>query len=248
MAEKVIAIIPARYESVRFPGKPLAMICGKPMIQRVFEIAAQSSIIDRVIVATDHERIAEVVQGFGAEVCITSSCHETGTDRIAEVAKKKDARIIVNIQGDEPLLHVEAIEEAVRPIVDDETIPMGTLKTKIRDNEDILNPNVVKVISDTKGFALYFSRSPIPYILSQRSGAVHYRHIGLYVYRNNFLSTFTALPRTPLEQAESLEQLRAIEHGYRIKVSETDYYPLGVDVPEDISRVEKVLKEQENKE
>lgn len=239
---KVVAVIPARYDSTRFRGKPLAVICGKPMVQWVYENAVKCNMIDRVIVATDNPGIADVVKGFGGEVCITASTHETGTDRIAEVSKDVDAQIIINVQGDEPLLPSEAIEEAVVPLLNDKTILMGTLKTKIREKEDIANPDIVKVVTDSRDFALYFSRSPIPFIKSRGSDTVFFRHIGLYVYRKDFLLKFTGLPQSPLEKAESLEQLRALEHGYNIKVKETDYYPVGVDVPDDVSRVEKLMK------
>jgi 3-deoxy-manno-octulosonate cytidylyltransferase (CMP-KDO synthetase) len=241
---KVVAVIPARYDSTRFRGKPLAVICGKPMIQWVYENAVKCNMIDRVIVATDNPGIVNVVKGFGGEVCITASTHETGTDRIAEVSKDVDAQIIINVQGDEPLLSSEAIEEAVVPLLNDKTIPMGTLKTRIREKEDISNPDIVKVVTDFRDFALYFSRSPIPFVRSGGSDTVFFRHIGLYVYRKDFLLKFTGLPKSPLEKAESLEQLRALEHGYHIKVKETDYYPVGVDVPGDIPRVEKLMEGQ----
>jgi len=238
---KVVAVIPARYGSTRFAGKPLAMICGKPMIQRVYENASSCGLIDAAVIATDDERIAEAAAQFGAEVRITASTHATGTDRIAEAVKNIDAALIVNVQGDEPLLPQEAIQQAVLPLMEDSTIPMGTLKTKITDPADFTNSNVVKVVTDCSGFALYFSRSPIPYGRAEKAGAAVFRHIGLYVYKKEFLLTFAELPQTPLEKAESLEQLRALEYGYRIKVAETNYQPVGVDVPDDICRVEKLL-------
>jgi 3-deoxy-manno-octulosonate cytidylyltransferase (CMP-KDO synthetase) len=239
---KVVAIIPARFGSTRFPGKPLAMILGKPMVQLVYENALKCRIIDRVVVATENEDIARTVKGFGGEVCKTSPNHVTGTDRVAEVAKELDAQIIINVQGDEPLLPSGAIEEAALPLLNDNTIKMGTLKTKIQKKEDIFNPNIVKVVTNSEDFALYFSRLPIPYVKSKCDDIMFFRHIGLYVYNKDFLLKFSHLPQSPLERAESLEQLRALEHGYPIKVKETNYYPLGVDVPEDIALVEKELR------
>lgn len=240
----VVAVIPARYDSTRFRGKPLAMICGKPMIQRVYENVVTANMIDRVIVATDNKEVAEAVEGFGGEVCMTSSAHATGTDRVAEAAKDIDAQLIINVQGDEPLLPPDAIEQAAYPLLKDRTIPMGTLKTVIRETEDSSNINIVKVVTDCRDFALYFSRSLIPFEKSKDTDTVFFRHIGLYVYRKDFLLKFSRLSQLPLEKAESLEQLRALEHGYSIKVSETDYHPVGVDVPGDIALVEKLIEGQ----
>ncbi len=241
--KKALGVIPARYGSTRFPGKPLALIAGKPMVQRVYENAASCSALDRVVVATDAEAIAEAVLGFGGEALMTSAAHETGTDRIAEAVRHIGADVIVNIQGDEPLLPPEAIEAAALPVLEDASIPMGTLRTKVRCAEEAQSPHVVKVVCDLKGFALYFSRSRIPFVRDQHHAAPVYRHIGLYVYRRQCLFELTALERSPLERTESLEQLRALESGVAIKVSETAYYPLGVDVPEDITRVEQRLTE-----
>ncbi len=238
---KIVAIIPARYASTRFRGKPLARICGKPMIQWVYEAARRCEIIDQVFIATDSEEIMTAGTGFGAQVCMTSAAHETGTDRIAEVAGTLTARIVVNIQGDEPLITPEAIHQAVTPLIQDETILMGSLKTKIEKQEDLDNPNIVKVVTDANDCALYFSRSPIPFMRNKDTVISAFRHIGLYVYRKEFLLTFTRLSRSVLEQAENLEQLRALEHGFRIKVPTTTYQPVGVDTPEDIVRVERLM-------
>ena len=238
---KIAAIIPARYESTRFRGKPLAPICGRPMIQWVYEAARQSDIIDQVFVATDNDAIRSVAEAFGARVCMTAAAHATGTDRVAEAAETIDANIVINLQGDEPLITPEAIRQAVTPLLEDSSLVLGTLKTRITDESDLVNPNVVKVVTDTKDFALYFSRAPIPFIKNPKSAAV-YRHIGLYVFRKDFLRTFTLLARTMLEQSENLEQLRALEHGYRIKVPTTSYQPVGVDTPEDLVRIENMLK------
>lgn len=240
----VAAVIPARIGSTRFPGKPLARINGKPMIQHVYERASACKIIERVVVAADDPAVQQAVQAFGGEVCMTSRDHQTGTDRAAEVARTLDAEIIVNIQGDEPLLPPDAIELAVRALIEDERRVLSTLKTALRPEDDPRDPNIVKVVTDARGHALYFSRSPIPFRRNDSPAPQLYRHIGLYVFRSSFLFEFTSLPQTPLERAESLEQLRALEHGHVIFVSETRYYPLGVDVPSDIDRVEAILRAQ----
>jgi 3-deoxy-manno-octulosonate cytidylyltransferase (CMP-KDO synthetase) len=239
----IVAVIPARIGSSRFPGKPLAPICKKPMIQHVYEKATACSLIGRVVVATDDPSVQNAVNGFGGEVVLTSRNHQTGTDRVAEVARTISADIIVNIQGDEPLLEPEAIADAINPLLLNTTLVMATLKTELRADDDPHDPNIVKVVTDAAGNALYFSRSPIPYLRDSAAGVKLYRHIGLYVFRRDFLCTFTALPQTPLERAESLEQLRVLEHGYSIYVAETRYYPLGVDIPADIGRVEALLTE-----
>ncbi len=246
----IVALIPARFASTRFPGKPLADILGKPMIQHVYERTIRSTLVDDVIVATDDERIAAVVRGFGARVEMTRSDHPSGTDRLAEVAQRLDAEIIVNVQGDEPLIAPEMIDEAVAPLASDASIPMGTLKSPLVCAEDYANPNVVKVVTDRDGFALYFSRSPLPYVRNDQGldfGEIvrrfaPARHIGLYVYRRDFLLDYARLQPTALELAEQLEQLRALEHGYRIRVVETSRSSLGVDVPEDLKAVERVLR------
>ncbi len=246
---RVTAVIPARYASSRFPGKPLVDIAGKPMIQWVYERTAGSSLVDRVIVATDDERIFRAVKAFGGEVQMTGADHPTGTDRLAEVAARVETEIVVNVQGDEPLIDPRMIDLAVEPLTADPSIPMGTLKTPIASAEEFLNPNVVKVVTDRQGFALYFSRAPIPYPrdfagslkdLFQDLSA--FKHIGLYVYRRDFLLAYPKLPATPLENLEKLEQLRALEHGHKIRVVETTLSSLGVDTPEDLERVREQLK------
>jgi 3-deoxy-manno-octulosonate cytidylyltransferase (CMP-KDO synthetase) len=238
---RVAAVIPARIGSTRFPGKPLALINGKPMIQYVYENASASRLIDYVVVATDDSSVQESVQSFGGEVYMTRRDHPTGTDRVAEVALNLHADIIVNIQGDEPLLPSGAIDDAIMPLLRDERAVMSTLKTALRPVDDPRDQNVVKVATGKHGEALYFSRSPIPCNRNAAQPARIFRHIGLYVYRRSFLFEFTKLPQSPLELAESLEQLRALENGYPIIVQETDYYPVGVDVPSDIRRVEAIL-------
>jgi len=244
----VTVVIPARYASTRFPGKPLADLCGKPMIQWVYERASLCRSVGRVVVATDDARIAKAVAAFGGEVAMTRADHATGTDRLAEVAAGLDDALIVNVQGDEPLIDPAMIEAAVAPLLADSSIPMGTLKTPLTSLEEFRNPNVVKVVTDRHGFALYFSRAPIPYArdfspeLEERwNELATARHIGLYVYRREFLLEYPHLPVTPLEHQECLEQLRALEHGYRIRVAETALVGQGVDTPEDLARVKAIL-------
>jgi len=243
----VVGIIPARYASTRFPGKPLAEIAGRPMIHHVYERACRSRLLEEVLVATDDQRIFDVVQQFGGEVIMTSSEHETGTDRLAEVASRLSAvEIIVNIQGDEPLIAPAAIDAVLRALKDDPVAVMSSAMVSITDLVDLWNANVVKVVTDLKGYAMYFSRSPIPAVPgSEISSQPWKRHIGLYAYRRDFLLQFAATPRTPLEQIESLEQLRALEHGYRIAMVELEEdHAIGVDTPEDLQRVRAVLESQ----
>ncbi len=233
-----VIVIPARYASTRFPGKPLAKLWGKPLVQHVYERAAAARCSDRVIVATDDERIATAARGFGAEVAMTSSEHPSGTDRVAEVARGVDAELIANVQGDEPLIDPAAIDAAVRPLVEDSAIPMGTLSCPIEDVAELANPNVVKVVTDVGGFALYFSRLPIPFVRDSGAGSSRFRHIGLYVYRRDFLLELAKLAPTPLEEGEKLEQLRALEYGHRIKVTSVASAWPGVDTPEDLARLQ----------
>ncbi len=245
---RTTVIIPARYASTRFPGKPLAEICGKPMIQWVYERSSLCTSVDRVIVATDDERIADAVCRFGGEVAMTRADHPTGTDRLAEVAESLETDLVVNVQGDEPLIEPAMIDAAVQPLLTDNSIPMGTLQAPLGSLEEYLNPNVVKVVTDQHDFALYFSRAPIPY---PRDHAAQLevcwptlpvaKHVGLYVYRRDFLLHYQSLVETPLEQSEKLEQLRVLEHGYKIKVAETPMTVQGVDTPEDLQRVQAIL-------
>ena len=248
---KISAVIPARYGSTRFEGKPLADILGKPMIQYVYEGVRQSKLIDEVIVATDDQRILEAVKSFGGKAVITSPTHFTGTDRVAEVARKLKSEIIVNVQGDEPLIRGTIIDNAIRPLLTDETVPMSTLITRIEEVKDWLNPHIVKVVVDQKNFALYFSRSPIPFPRDLNIGRLEshpfgtdrplpkkvFKHIGVYVFRREFLLHFSKMKPTPLEKLEKLEQLRALENGYSIKVTPVDYEPICVDTPEDLQKV-----------
>lgn len=256
MNNAIVAVIPARYASTRLPGKPLIEIAGRPMILHVVERARQASFINRVIVATDDERVFRTVIAAGAEAMMTSAAHRTGTDRLAEVAAQLDAEIIVNVQGDEPLIEPATIEAAVAPLVADASIVMSTTCEPIESIADALNPNVVKVVTGSDGFALYFSRSPIPLprvetlehgsleaALHAQPELLHLfaKHTGLYAYRRDFLLTFARLESTPLERTESLEQLRALEHGYRIKVVKVAHRSIGVDTPEDLAQVRKII-------
>jgi 3-deoxy-manno-octulosonate cytidylyltransferase (CMP-KDO synthetase) len=238
------AIIPSRYASTRLPGKPLIDIAGKPMIQRVCEAASRARLVDRVIVATDDRRIFEAVQRFGGEVVLTSAHHRSGTDRIAEVAEHLPCDIVVNLQGDEPLMAPGLIDQVVRVVRDNPDIYMASAQTPIRRSEDRSNPNSVKVVTDRNDFALYFSRSPIPCCASANEAeSMGFRHIGIYVYRKEFLMRLVALEPSPLEQQERLEQLRVLENGYRIRLVTTDYDSPGVDTPEDLEKVRKRLQE-----
>jgi 3-deoxy-manno-octulosonate cytidylyltransferase (CMP-KDO synthetase) len=235
------AIVPARMASTRFPGKPLADLAGQPIVQWVHERALQAKTVSRVIVATCDTEITDAVVGFGGEAVMTSDRHRSGTDRIAEAAQSIDADIIVNVQGDEPLIDPESIDRAVEPLLQDREIVMSSLMVPI-DRDAAADPNLVKVVVDVEGFALYFSRSPIPY---ERNPAMRtYGHIGLYAYRRDFLLRFASLDPTPLEQAESLEQLRALEHGFKIMMVEVADRALGVDTPEDLERVRELLETQ----
>jgi 3-deoxy-manno-octulosonate cytidylyltransferase (CMP-KDO synthetase) len=245
---KITAIIPARYASTRFPGKALADIGGKPMIQHVYERTLKASLVSRVIVATDDRRIAEAVTRIGGEAVMTSDAHETGTDRLAEVAQGLDSDLVVNVQGDEPLIDPAMIDQAIEPFLGSPELQMGTLKTRVLCLHDFLSPNVVKVVTDINGYALYFSRSPLPFFrdkwqdLKDESFAsgrmLCYKHVGLYVYRRRFLLDFAAMKPTFLEISEKLEQLRAIENGVRIRVVETEFSSIGVDTPEDLNKAQ----------
>jgi 3-deoxy-manno-octulosonate cytidylyltransferase (CMP-KDO synthetase) len=211
------------------------------MVQHVYERACLSRYLSSVLVATDDQRIAEAVRSFGGQVRMTRADHPSGTDRLAEVASAEQADIYVNVQGDEPLIDPAAIDAAILSLQDDDNISMGTLMKRIGDPTDILNTNVVKVVTDLTGHAIYFSRCPIPFEREGGSGLTYFKHVGLYVYRRDFLLRYPDLTPGPLEQAERLEQLRALENGYRIRVVETDYESLGVDTPEDLDRVNRLF-------
>jgi 3-deoxy-manno-octulosonate cytidylyltransferase (CMP-KDO synthetase) len=266
-----VAIIPARYHSTRLPGKALADIGGRPMIEHVYRRALSAASVSRVIVATDDRRIADAVDRFGGEARMTSPSHESGTDRLAEVAATLDCDLIVNVQGDEPLLASETIDAAVNAFAEapkdgsgiiearahrtfteatvggstyaegtpggTPVLEMSTLRRRITDAAELHNPNVTKVVVDADGFAMYFSRAPIPFTRPGQPPAVAWAHIGMYVYRRATLLRLASLPPTAMERAEALEQLRALEHGIRIKAVKTAYQTIGVDTPEDLERV-----------
>ena len=239
-----IVVIPARYASSRFPGKALAQIAGRTMIEHVYRRATESARVSAVLVATDDRRVADAVQAFGGEVRMTRAAHRSGTERLAEVAESLTCDLVVNVQGDEPLIDPRMIDEAIAPLAADATLPMGTLRRAITDPAELASPHVVKVVVDCHDRALYFSRATIP--ARREPGAATFartfKHIGLYVYRREFLLTLAALPPTPLEQAELLEQLRALEHGYRVVAVETTFDSIGVDTPDDLERVRAVVE------
>jgi 3-deoxy-manno-octulosonate cytidylyltransferase (CMP-KDO synthetase) len=243
---KIVAFIPARYRSQRFNGKPLALIAGKPMIQHVYQRAKECSELDEVYVATDDPRIYECVHRFGGQAIMTDEGHQSGTDRIAEAAEKTnlaDRDIVVNIQGDQPIFQPSILSDLILPLIEDPTIPMSTLMYKLKEDQGLHDTNKVKVSVDSNGYALYFSRLPIPFCRDHESKTIHYKHLGVYAYRKEFLSTFINLSYGLLERAEKLEQLRALEHGFKIKVVETMSDSIEVDTPEDIKIVEQKLSQ-----
>ena len=238
---KILCVIPARYASTRLPGKPLADIVGKPMIQHVYERSAQATIPQQVVVATDDEKVFQAVQQFGGKVVMTSSEHQTGTDRLAEVASKyAKVDVIINVQGDEPLIDPKVIDELAQEFLNDTALQMASVMS-IMDTEDYQNPNAVKVVTDLNNNALYFSRSLLPYPRVAGKANV-YKHIGIYAYKKDFLLKFAKLEPTPLEQSESLEQLRALENGYKIKMIKTKAKFIGVDSIEDLQTVNELLR------
>lgn len=240
---KVLCVIPARYASTRLPGKPLSMIAGKPMIQHVYERACQAKLPDEVVVATDNELVEKAVLDFGGKAVMTSPDHPSGTDRLAEVALMyPDVDVIVNVQGDEPMIPPEVIDNLAAVFEADPELNMATMKVQM-DEDDYDNPAAVKVVTDLNGYALYFSRSLMPYPRNKPEGFKVFKHVGIYAYRRSFLLKYAALNPTPLEKTESLEQLRALENGYKIKVLESDFKGIGVDTPEDLAAVNKLFAE-----
>jgi len=238
----IVAVIPARYASTRLPGKPLADLDGRPMIEHVYRRVAASKILSDVIVATDDLRIATRVHDFGGKVRLTKATHETGTDRLAEVAASLDCDVVVNVQGDEPLIDPLAVDELVAPFASDPTVQMTTLFRRIHHPSELADPNIAKVVIDRAGFAMYFSRAPIPHLRDPRGGwPPMYRHVGLYGYRRRTLLVLASLEPTPLERAESLEQLRALEHGIRIKAVETRHESFEVNTQADLDQVRRLL-------
>jgi 3-deoxy-manno-octulosonate cytidylyltransferase (CMP-KDO synthetase) len=245
----VLAVIPARYASSRFPGKPLVRLAEKPMIQHVWERVRRAKDVASVLVATDDERILRAVKEFDGHAVMTRSDHRSGTERVAEVAASsagRDAEIIVNVQGDEPLIDPTAVDAAVEVLLNDATVEVATLAVPIAAAADVMDPNVVKVVLDFQGNALYFSRAPIPWVRSGGAGQQafpHLKHIGLYVFRRSALLEFPTFPQGQLEKLEQLEQLRWLENGFTIRVAETTYDSVSIDVAEDVPRVEKLLRE-----
>ncbi|MBO5590920.1 MAG: 3-deoxy-manno-octulosonate cytidylyltransferase [Acidaminococcaceae bacterium] len=238
---KVICIIPARYASTRLPGKPLKLIAGRPMIQWVYEQAKKAEIPAEVIVATDDVRVYDTVLAFGGNACMTREDHPNGTSRLAEVAEKfPDADVIVNVQGDEPMIPPEIIDRLANAFAEEPELKMATMKARMQESE-YGNPSAVKVVTDQNGYALYFSRSLLPYPRNKSNLFKVYKHVGIYAYTRTFLMQYAAMAPTPLEQVESLEQLRVLENGYKIKVLESSFQGVGVDTQADLDAVNKIL-------
>lgn len=250
---KIIGIIPSRYASQRLPAKSLADIYGKPMVQRVYERAKRSRLLTDVIVATDDERIAAAVKKFGGNAVMTPATIQSGSDRVAFAARSLGADIVVNVQGDEPLIEPDLIDQTIQLLLDDNQLVVGTAVKKIVALEELLTPSVVKVVVDKNNFALYFTRSLVPFVRDSQEvtdwlkHAVFYKHFGIYVYRGPFLQHYTSLTPTPLEQAERLEQLRILEYGFRIKTAVTEHDSIPVDTQEDLDRVREKFKIQNSK-
>jgi 3-deoxy-manno-octulosonate cytidylyltransferase (CMP-KDO synthetase) len=240
---RVVVVIPARYGSTRLPGKPLVTLAGKPMIQRVYERVKLARRVDRIIVATDDERIVKAVEAFGGEARMTRADHRTGTERVAEVAAHEAGEVFVNVQGDEPLLDPVAVDAAVNSLLEEPAASISTVATPIRAPADIMDPNVVKTVLDFDGNALYFSRAPIPWVrdIASKIQVRHLKHLGLYVFQRDALLEYPTLPQGELERIEQLEQLRWMEYGWKIRVAEVEHDAISVDVPEDVARVEKLL-------
>lgn len=246
---KVLAVVPARYASTRFPGKMLADLGGKPLVFHAYERAREAMLVQDTVIAADDDRIRLAVEPLGAKVVMTRAGHATGTDRVAEVALMGDATIIVNVQGDEALIDPNVIDETIRPMLADPSLAMTTACRVITDPAVAADPNVVKVVMDNRGHALYFSRAPIPFVREQEDldglSTPCYQHIGLYAFRRDFLLAFSQLPQTRLEKLEKLEQLRALEYGYKIAVIETTYNCIGVDTPEDLDKIRALMQARE---
>ena len=241
---QVVVVIPSRYAATRLPGKPLVNLAGKPMVQRVYEQAKLAQTVHRVLVATDDQRIVDAVLAFGGEVRMTRSDHRTGTERIAEVAAHEPGDVFVNVQGDEPLIDPVAIDTAVAALLEDPPAQIATVATPIRHVPDIMDPNVVKTVLDFDSNALYFSRAPVPWVrdTQQKVHVKYWKHLGLYVFQRDALLEYPTLPQGELEKIEQLEQLRWLENGWKIRVAEVEHDAVSVDVPEDVTRVEKLLQ------
>jgi 3-deoxy-manno-octulosonate cytidylyltransferase (CMP-KDO synthetase) len=243
---KVLVVIPARHASARFPGKLLVPIAGRPMIQHVVERVRRAQLVSRVVVATDESSIQHAVEAFGGEAILTRHDHRTGTDRVAEVAAHLHAGIYIDVQGDEPLVDPSTVDAVASAMLEDESVEIATPCTAIAHQNDIMDPNIVKVVRDFDSNALYFSRAPVPWVRDRDEAvaARHWKHIGLYGFRRETLLEFPTLPPGDLERLEQLEQLRWLENGFRIRVVEADYDAISVDVPADIERIEKLLRER----
>jgi 3-deoxy-manno-octulosonate cytidylyltransferase (CMP-KDO synthetase) len=247
----VIGVIPARYASTRLPVKLLQNLCGKSILRWTWESASGARLLDKLIIACDHPEIEKEARKIGAEAVITSDKHTSGTDRIAEAIRDIDAKLVINIQADEPLIHPSVIDSLVQEMLAAKDLPMATVKKKIEEKSQINNPNIVKVICDKLDFAIYFSRLPIPYRRDKNKNdnfetftGTYYKHLGIYAYSKDFLYTFKNLPVSQLEKAEKLEQLRALEAGYKIKVIETHFDSFGIDTSDDLYEAEKVLMQK----
>ncbi len=247
MKREIVCIIPSRYESSRFPGKPLADLCGKPMIQHVYERVARAQAVPYVAVATDDQRIFDAVRKFGGNAVMTAATHRSGTDRLSEAVQSlhlsADA-IVVNIQGDQPIFEPVQVDEVIQPLIDDPTIMMSTLIYKIILDEEITHPHAVKTVLDHQNFALYFSRATIPFVRDKKLKADYYKHHGIYAYRRDFLDIFTHLPEGNLEKLEALEQLRVLEYGFKIKCVVTPHDSVEVDNQQELDRVRRILMSQ----
>jgi 3-deoxy-manno-octulosonate cytidylyltransferase (CMP-KDO synthetase) len=241
---QVVVVIPSRYAATRLPGKPLVNLAGKPMVQRVYEQAKLAQTVHKVLVATDDQRIVDAVLAFGGEARMTRSDHRTGTERIAEVAAHEPGDVFVNVQGDEPLIDPVAIDTAVAALLEDPPAQIATVTTPIRHVPDIMDPNVVKTVLDFDSNALYFSRAPVPWVrdTQQKVHVKYWKHLGLYVFQRDALLEYPTLPQGELEKIEQLEQLRWLENGWKIRVAEVEHDAVSVDVPEDVTRVEKLLQ------
>ena len=239
VSTRIIGVIPARYASTRLPGKPLAVIHGKPMIQRVWERVSQSKYIDLVMVATDDVRISRTVFRFGGEFAMTSAKHKSGTDRIYEAVRDVECDIVVNIQGDEPFINPADIDKAIKPLLVYKDISVSTLCCEIKNKNEIDDPNIVKVIMDNDDNAIYFSRLPVPYKRKKDEKVKYYKHIGLYAFRKSFLARYVKMKQSSLEKAEKLEQLRILENGEKIKVVKTTHDSISIDTKEDLRRINK---------
>jgi len=242
---KIIGVIPARYKSSRFPGKPLTQICEKPMIYWVYQQAKKVAEFDKVYIATDDDRIKAACDEYGMDVIMTSDQHETGSDRVAEVATKVEGDLFVNVQGDEPVINPEMIRQVISIFTEDDSVYFGSLKKEITDPDEINATSTVKVVTDDKGDAMYFSRSVIPSNIKDGNLARVFRHVGIYAYKKEFLLEFANMEQTELELGEGIEPLRAMQKGYKMRLKETEYSSIGVDLPEHVAKVERVIRGQE---